>query len=143
MRLTGTIGPVDTKPPCRTTHEKRNERRSVRRSVAKLSLMLVLASAFGPAWAESTMVQSSGTRAAAAAHLDFKIVIPKVLQLDASTGTLFTNAQHLETIVIATASTEGHRSISSLANGKLFRGAIDALTREAGHPLSGYTVAMP
>jgi len=105
--------------------------------------MLVLASTFGPAWAESTMVQSSGTHAAAAAHLDFKIVIPKVLQLDASAGTLFTNAQHLETIVIATAGTEGHRSISSLSNGKLFRGAIDTLTREAGRPLSGYTVAMP
>jgi hypothetical protein len=139
MPRIGTIAPMDTKTPCKTTQEKRNDRRSV----VRLLLTLALVSAFGPAWAESSNVLSSTTRAATAAHLDFRIVIPKVLQLDASTGTLFTNAHQMETIVIATADADGHRSISSRSNGKLFRGAIDTLTREAGHALSGYTVAMP
>jgi hypothetical protein len=130
---------MDAKSPCRTTQEKRNDRRSV----VRLVLALALFSAFGSAWAESSNVQTSATRASTGAHLDFRIVIPKVLQLDASTGTLFTNAHQMETIVIAATDAEGHRSISSRSNGKLFRGAIDTLTREAGHALSGYTVAMP
>jgi len=130
---------MDAKSPCRTTQEKRNDRRSV----VRLVLALALFSAFGSAWAESSNVQTSATRASTGAHLDFRIVIPKVLQLDVSTGTLFTNAHQMETIVIAATDADGHRSISSRSNGKLFRGAIDTLTREAGHALSGYTVAMP
>jgi hypothetical protein len=114
-----------------------------RQPVVTLLLTLLFVIAFNPAHAESTNVEAIGTRAAATAHLDFKIVIPKVLQMTASTGTIFTNAHRTETVVIATSETDVHRAIASRSDPSSIRSAIDALTRDAGRNLSGYTVAMP
>lgn len=139
MPHTGTIGAMNTRRRFKTTNGKRGGCWPV----GALFLALILVTSFGPARAESTNVQAPAEHAYATAHLDFKIVIPKVLQMNASTGTIFTNAHRTETVVIATSEIDVHRAIASRSDPSSIRSAIDALTRDAGRNLSGYTVAMP
>ena len=115
----------------------------MRQPIVALCLALILVIGCGQACAESTSVEASGTRTVATAHVDFKIVIPKVLQLNASTGTFFANGHRAETVFIATSDAVLHRSIATRIDPSSVRAAIDALTRDAGRSPVSYTVAMP
>lgn len=86
---------------------------------------------------------ASATRATAAAHLDFSIVIPKVLRIDGSDGAIFTNARRSETIVIAALDPDLNHAVASRSDRSSIRAAFAALIRIAGRIPVGYTVAMP
>jgi hypothetical protein len=127
----------------RRNFEETQGTRGVCKSVVALWLALIVVIGCGPACAESTSIEAAGSRAAATARLDFKIVIPQVLRLNASTGTFFTNGRRAETVVVATSDGDFHRSIATPIDPSSVRAAINALTRAAARPAAGYTVAMP
>jgi hypothetical protein len=108
---------------------------------AALGLAWAIALACSPACAESA-IAPSGARSAAA-HLDFRIVIPRVLRLDASEGKILTNARASETVVIATSDPGTRYAVASRSAASSIRGAIDALTRGVPGGPTSYTVAMP
>jgi hypothetical protein len=117
--------------------------RSVSQRGATFCLALVLGVGNGLACAESTSVKDAGARAVAAAHLDFKIVIPEVLQMNSGLGTIFSNAHRAQTIVFATSDIGLRRAISTRSDPRSIGAAIDALAHDSGRSPVGYTVAMP
>jgi len=123
--------------------ERTRSKCGARHPVATLLLTLTCAIAFNLAHADSTLVQAVSARAATTGHLDFKIVIPKVLQLNANAGTLFSNAPRTETIVIASTDREARRAIAVRSDPGSIRAAMDTLAREADRRPVHYTVAMP
>jgi hypothetical protein len=123
--------------------DKTGSKRGGRLPVAAVLLALACAITFSPAHADSTIVEAKGARAVANGHLDFKIVVPKVLQLNANAGTLFTNAARAETIVIASADREASRAIAIRSDAGAIRVAMAALARDAARSPVRYTVAMP
>jgi hypothetical protein len=86
----------------------------------------------------------SPTTVSASAHLDFRIVIPKVLILDAASDTWRTNARADETVLVAAEQGSMHRTLASRADRmavhRLGAGA-PGFSRSLG-PVS-YTTTMP
>jgi hypothetical protein len=111
--------------------------------LAAFCLGLAVTIGGGHACAESTRVEANGTPAIAGAHLDFKIVIPIVLRLNTSLGTLFTNARRAETIVVSTLEAGLHSTIASRSDAGSIRATMETVVRAAGRSQVGYTVSMP
>jgi hypothetical protein len=127
----------------RQDFEETHRTRGACKAVAAFLLALIVAVDCGEACAESMSIEVSGSHAAATARLDFKIVIPQVIRLNASTGAFFTNGRRAETVVIATSGANSPRSVATRIGSDSVRAAINALTREADRTPAGYTVAMP
>lgn len=133
------IGPMNASPHS----ERTSEIRRAHQAAVALWLALVFVIGGGEACAESVNVVAGATRAVAAAHVDFRIVVPKVLRINGSDGTIFTNARRAETIVIAALDPDLHHAVASRSDPSSIRVAIATLARVAGRSPAGYTVAMP
>jgi hypothetical protein len=112
----------------------------------RLSMMtalgIALVSVGANARAES-ILQSGSSPVKASAHLDFRIVIPKVVRLDAATGALLTNAPATETVLISTEARGMRRTSASKAGDASRRSAaMSAFASSSAGPAS-YTVTMP
>jgi hypothetical protein len=88
--------------------------------------------------------QTGGSPTTVSAHLDFRIVIPKVLILDAASDTWRTNARADETVLVAAEQGSMHRTLASRADRmavhRLGAGA-PGFSRSLG-PVS-HTITMP
>lgn len=95
------------------------------------------------AQAESTQ-HSGGSPMTASAHIDFRIVIPTVMILDAARGTWRTNSRANETVLVATEQGAMHRTLASRADRMAVHrlGAGAPGSSPAPGPVS-YTIAMP
>jgi hypothetical protein len=95
------------------------------------------------AQAESTQ-QTGGSPTTASAHLDFRIVIPKVLILDAASDTWRTNARADETVLVAAEQGAMHRTLASRADWMaVHRLGIGTLGSSPSLGPVSYTITMP
>jgi hypothetical protein len=131
--------------PDRNHQPVRHSRASAREFLGAIcaalgSSLLLIATA-----AQSESSQQTGASAIVeSAHLDFRIVVPKVLKLDMDTGVTFTNARGSETVLIAIEQGSEHRTSASRADRLAFHrvGANASAASSSVGPVS-YTIAMP
>lgn len=95
------------------------------------------------AQAESTQ-QTGGSPITASTHIDFRIVIPKVLILDAASDTWRTNSRANETVLVATEQDAMHRTSASRADRMaIHRLGVGALGSSPSPGPVSYTITVP
>ena len=126
-------------PPPRPLHSFTRELERVILSVLGAGVLLSSANA------HCESVQQAGlSPSVESAHIDFRIVVPKVIRLDMATGTLVTNARAAETVLVTVEQGGERRTSTSRADRvSIRRAGTHALESPSSDGSIFYTVAMP
>jgi hypothetical protein len=108
---------------------------------AALGLGLLLLAVDGKA---ESVQKTGGSAIVENAHLDFRIVVSKVLRFDTRTGSVFTNARANETVLVAIDQGGEHRTSASRADQAAVRSvSAAAFAPSASRGSVWYTIAIP